>query len=108
MNILCRGEPPLVGKRYSGSMGVQEHSERSSMRVDDDGISMHPLKLKLPQAGLYGAQRLRANVAILGGNDPNRFALGLKSENFISIENEVLLANAADDLPAPRRSHGVG
>src|SRR2546421_10955159 len=61
---------------------------------------MHPLEVELAQTGLNAAQRLGANITIFRRDDPTDLSFGLESEHFVGIENEVLLANAPDDLPA--------
>ena len=96
---LARNKLLIVSQGNQPSLAA-EGAHLSNVIHIDDGISMNPLKLELAQATLNRAQRLSANVAILGRNDPNDFPLRLEGEDFIGVQNEVLLTNAADDLSA--------
>src|SRR5882724_2402815 len=55
-----------------------------------DRIAVDALEGMVFQAVLDRAQRLRRQQTALGGDDPNQFAVGLKRQNFIRIEEEIL------------------
>ena len=53
-----------------------------------DGVAMHALKARSIQTGFGGAKCLRRQETPLGGHDPDQFALGLQSQDFIQIEQK--------------------
>src|ERR1017187_9646106 len=64
----------------------------------DDGVAVHPLELRSAEAILDGLQRLRGIQAIPGGDDPDQFALGLKGEHLIGIQQYIVGSAAAHHL----------
>ena len=74
----------------------------------DDRVAVHPLKLSPVEALFHGAQGLGGQQTLARCNDPDQFALGLKCQHFIGIEQEVVVAGAADDLARSRGMLGGG
>ena len=78
-------EPALAAKR----------AHLAYMIDIDDGVAMHSLKIGLGEALLDSAKRLGGKQTLPGGDDPHQFSLGLKSEHFGGVQEEVFLAAPA-------------
>src|ERR1700693_1519682 len=84
-------EPSLAAHRIELTHVVHIHQR----------ISMHPLKRCVLQLTLNDMQWLRGGEAILGGDNPYNFSIGLKCEYFLEVQQYVFVAAPADDLADP-------
>ena len=84
----------LIGQRQHPAM-TGDGGHLADVIGVHDGIAMHPLKAGGGQGGFDGSKSLGGEETALGGNNPDQSSLGLESENFIEIEEEVVASDAA-------------
>src|ERR1039458_10359325 len=96
-----------VGKRQQPPLAAEGRHFADVVDVDQRA-AVDALKNRTAQALVDGTERLSGHVALAGGDDPDDFALGLEGQHVIEIEQEVLLARAADYLAAAGGGRRLG
>src|ERR1039457_6425387 len=96
-----------VRKRQQPALAAERRHFTNMVDVDER-TAVNAVKNRTAQALVNAAQSLSGHVALAGGDDPDDFALGLKGQHVIEIEQEVLLAGAADYLAAAGRGRRLG
>src|ERR1039458_297157 len=91
----------IVAQRDQPALAAKRAHFADVIHVDER-VAMDALEAGAAQPLLDYLQRLGRQVLSPDGDDPHQVALGLKGEDLSRIEEKILLADFADDLPRSR------
>ena len=104
---LAHREFLAIAQRQQPSLAAQRRHPPDMIHVDQR-VSMYALEDRPPQAAVNMTERLGGQIPLPCGDDPDQLPLGLKRQDVVEIQQEVLLAGPANHLARPGRGGRFG